>query len=75
MNAILNQWINNLYRHGAIDVDGRDEFKNRLNVRLEDFEPIVIDMGKYMQYMTTAYQTKWRAFIGVNFPRAAGATR
>lgn len=70
MNTILNTWINNLYRHGAIDVSGRDEFKERLNVRCEDFETIVTDMNRYIRYMTPAYQKKWAALIAANFAAA-----
>lgn len=73
MNTTLNQWINNLYRHGAIDVGGRDELKERLNIRCEDFETVVADMDKYIRYMTPSYQKKWAALIAENFPRVERA--
>ena len=69
MNAQLNQWINNLYRHGAIELHQRDDFKYRLNVQCEDFETIVADMGTYIKYMSASYQAKWTAFVAANFPR------
>ncbi len=64
MNKHLNQWINNLYRHGAIDTDVRDDLKWRLNVQCEDFAPIIATMDRYIQYMTPAYQAKWTALKG-----------
>ena len=69
MNATLNTWINNLYRHGAIDTDVRDDLQWRLNVQCQDFASIIADMDKFIRYMTPAYQKKWATLIATNFPR------
>ena len=61
MNTQLNQWISNLYRHGAIGVDERDAFKERLNVVCEDFNTITADLDKYIKYMPERWQQKWAA--------------
>ena len=68
MNTILTQWINNLWRHGAIELDQRDEFKYRLNVQREDFDIIVRDLNHYIQYMSAGYQKKWTALLAKDFP-------
>lgn len=64
MNKQLNQWINNLYRHGAIDAAIRDDLTYRLNVQREDFAPIIAAMDYYIPYMTPTYQAKWAALKG-----------
>lgn len=64
MNKLLNQWINNLYRRGAIDVDQRDDLKDRLNVQCEDIDTIIADMDRYIKYMPASYQKKWTALRG-----------
>ena len=69
MNTILAQWINNLYRYGAIGVDQRDEFKHRLNGICEDFATVAADMDRYIRYMPARYQEKWTSLVTKEFPR------
>lgn len=59
MNTILNQWIRNLYRHGAIDGNQRDDLTYRLNEQREDFATIVAALSPYVRYMPARYQAKW----------------
>lgn len=58
MNKQLSQWIENMWRQGAIDVGQRDDLKARLNDG-EDFTTIVKDMDRFVQYMPAGYQKQW----------------
>lgn len=58
----IKSWIATFWRHGAVDVNGRDELTHMLDTERAEYRAIVAEMRKFARYLPARSFTRWQAW-------------